>query len=148
MDKNKEISRLLDLYLDGETTTEDEAVLRRYFTSAGDNVPEEWRPYRALFTFISEEKAEMAAAAEKLPQEEPKKVRRRHPLWLYIASTAASIAVILSIVLTQAERQKNYTVINGKVYTDKNLVREEALDALQMVSADEDDSFSALEMMK
>lgn len=148
MEKNKTISHLIDRYLDGETTAMEEATLRDYFTSAQGDMPDEWKPYRALFTYITEERADVAATMPAPPAGEAEKLRRRHPLWLYVASMAASVAVIVSIVVTQGSRPKNYTVINGKVYTDKNLVKEQALDALQMVSADEDDSFGALDMMR
>ena len=41
-----------------------------------------------------------------------------------------------------------YAVIDGKVYTDQEFVHNEALDALEDVSADSEDPFSALDMMK
>jgi hypothetical protein len=41
-----------------------------------------------------------------------------------------------------------YAVIDGKVYTDQEFVHHEALDALEDVSADSEDPFSALDMMK
>lgn len=40
------------------------------------------------------------------------------------------------------------SVIAGKVYTDQEFVHNEALDALEDVSADSEDPFSALDMMK
>ena len=42
----------------------------------------------------------------------------------------------------------NYAVIDGKVYTNKKVVEEEALKALEMVSSDEKDNFGALELMR
>jgi hypothetical protein len=38
-------------------------------------------------------------------------------------------------------------VIDGKVYTSRRVVEREAVEALRMVSADDSDPYSALDMM-
>ena len=40
-----------------------------------------------------------------------------------------------------------YAVIDGKVYTSRRVVEREAVEALRMVSADDSDPYSALDMM-
>ena len=46
--KEADIRKLIDRYMSGETSNEEEAKLRSWFRLAGDNIPEEWRPLRAL----------------------------------------------------------------------------------------------------
>ena len=142
MEKERHIKALLDKYLDGETSAAEELTLREYFASAGDGIPEEWRPYKALFAFVDGER-----------QAEAKQPVRRHTAamrHLRRIAVAASIAaaVAATVVMRQAQPSDGYAVINGKVYTDRKTVEEEALDALQMVSTDYDDTFDALDMMK
>ena len=48
----KTIQDLLDKYMDGATTNEEEATLRKYFEEHGNDIPEEWESYRALFSYI------------------------------------------------------------------------------------------------
>ena len=63
MKKEEYIKQLLDKYLDGETSSAEERVLRGYFTNRDNNIPEEWMPYRALFAYIAEERADAAETA-------------------------------------------------------------------------------------
>ena len=44
------IAKLLDKYMDGTSTLEEEDVLAHYFHSG--NVPEEWEDYRQLLTAL------------------------------------------------------------------------------------------------
>lgn len=68
--------------------------------------------------------------------------------WIYTAITAAA-AILIAVVMIALPRQNdNYAVIDGKVYTNKKVVEEEALKALEMVSSDEEDNFGALELMR
>ena len=66
---------------------------------------------------------------------------------VYAAMTAAA-ALIAVMMISLPHTEKNYAVIDGKVYTDKKIVEDEALKALDMVSSDQDADFSALEMMR
>ena len=43
---------------------------------------------------------------------------------------------------------QNYAVIDGKVYTNPKVIRQQADDALQIVACDDEDPFSALDMMQ
>ena len=38
----KEIEALLDKYMDGDTSANEEQTLRSYFASCGNDIPEEW----------------------------------------------------------------------------------------------------------
>lgn len=52
----QQIQVLLDKYLAGETSNEEEELLRNYFEEHGDDIPEEWKSFRALFSFVGFEK--------------------------------------------------------------------------------------------
>ena len=52
-----DIRMLIDRYMSGDTTNEEEATLRTWFRLAGDDIPEEWRPLRALFCFVDEQRS-------------------------------------------------------------------------------------------
>lgn len=56
MKENKQIQSLLNKYLAGETSNEEEELLRNYFEEHGDDIPEEWKSFRALFSFVRFEK--------------------------------------------------------------------------------------------
>ncbi|WP_295431555.1 hypothetical protein [uncultured Prevotella sp.] len=148
MKKEEYIKQLLDKYLDGETSSAEERALRGYFTNKGNNIPEEWMPYRALFTYIAEERADEGETAETIDINVNKAVKAHRRGWIYAAATAAA-AILIAVVMISLPRQNdNYAVIDGKVYTNKKVVEDEALKALQMVSSDNDDNFDALKMMR
>ena len=166
-DEIKRIQNLLDKYMDGATSNEEEATLRKYFEEHGNNIPEEWESYRALFSYIGfeqmnlsqnlkeEEKEEEFEKEniEKKEEEEISKNEASRSRWLkYFGTSVAAAAIIVFLIvgiqkLTQPQPEC-YAVIDGKVYTDQEFVHHEALDALEDVSADSEDPFSALDMMK
>ena len=167
----KTIQDLLDKYMDGATSNEEEATLRKFFEEHGNDIPEEWESYRALFSYIGFEqmnlsqilKEEKEKEIEKedfledeeknIPKKEGKKeeASRSRRLKYFGTSVAAASTIAFLIVGIQKIAQPQpecYAVIDGKVYTDQEFVHNEALDALEDVSADSEDPFSALDMMK
>jgi len=141
MDKEKRAKALADKYLDGITTADEERWLMNYLADDGNPVPPELAPLKALAAYIGEER--QAIAAPEAPRRSTKARLR-----FFITSAAAAAAVVFAIV-TYINRQDNsYAVIDGRVYTDRQTVNEEALDALQIVASDCDDSFDALELMQ
>ncbi len=167
----KTIQNLLDKYMDGATSNEEEATLRKYFEEHGNDIPEEWESYRALFSYIGFEqmnlsqilKEEEEKEIEKediledeeknIPKKEGKKEEASHNRWLKYFGTSVAAAAIIAFLIVGIQKiaqpqPECYAVINGKVYTDQEFVHHEALDALEDVSADSEDPFSALDMMK
>lgn len=145
MKKEEYIRTLLDKYVNGDTTAGEENALRGYFANPDNRIPDEWQPFKALFAYVDEEQAAAGPSANKAAGRNSKTVRR----FKRLAITAAAAAAIAVFVVTHGgARPDNYAVIDGKVYTDKQTVNEEALEALQMVSTDYSDSFEALDMMK
>ena len=89
-----------------------------------------------------------------LPKKEtsPKKEASR-TRWLKYFGASVAAAAIIAFMLVGIQKiaqpqPECYAVIDGKVYTDQEFVHNEALDALEDVSADSEDPFSALDMMK
>ena len=179
----KTIQDLLDKYMDGATSNEEEATLRKYFEEHGNDIPEEWESYRALFCYIGfeqmnlsqilKEEEEKEIAKEDILEDEekniPKKERKEKETspnketftkkeasrsrWLKYFGTSVAAAAIIAFLIVGIQKiaqpqPECYAVIDGKVYTDQEFVHNEALDALEDVSADSEDPFSALDMMK
>ena len=167
----KTIQDLLDKYMDGATSNEEEATLRKYFEEHANDIPEEWESYRALFSYIGFEqmnlsqilKEEEEKKIEKediledeeknIPKKEEKKEEASRSRWLKYFGTSVAAAAIIAFLIVGIQKiaqpqPECYAVIDGKVYTDQEFVHNEALDALEDVSADSEDPFSALDMMK
>lgn len=162
----KTIQDLLDKYMDGATSNEEEATLRKYFEEHGNDIPEEWESYRALFSYIGfeqmnlsqilkeeEEKEIEKEDIEKKEEERISKKETSRSRWLKYFGTSVAAAAIIAFLIVGIQKiaqpqPECYAVIDGKVYTDQEFVHNEALDALEDVSADSEDPFSALDMMK
>ena len=178
----KTIQDLLDKYMDGATSNEEEATLRKYFEEHANDIPEEWESYRALFSYIGFEQMNLSQILKEeekeiekediLEDEEkniPKKERKeeetspkketftkkeasRSRCLKYFGTSVAAAAIIAFLIVGIQKiiqpQPECYAVIDGKVYTDQEFVHNEALDALEDVSADSEDPFSALDMMK
>ena len=171
-DEIKRIQNLLDKYMDGATSNEEEATLRKYFEEHGNNIPEEWESYRALFGYIGFEQMNLSQilkeeekeedfekkdiAKEDIERKEKEEISKKEASrsrWLkYFGTSAAAVAIIAFLIVgiqkIAQPQPECYAVIDGKVYTDQEFVHNEALDALEDVSADSEDPFSALDMMK
>lgn len=155
---NSSIQALLDKYLAGDTSNEEEEMLRNYFEEHGDDIPEEWKSFRALFSFVGFERLNFLDSEEDISEEDISEEVKHRSLRRYMAiSAAAAIAIILMItgIYTFSSQQwaqpqtECYAVIDGKVYTNPEKVHDEALNALQGLDTEEqDDAFEALDMMQ
>lgn len=168
----KTIQNLLDKYMDGATSNEEEATLRKYFEEHTNDIPEEWESYRALFSYIGFEQMNLSQILKEeeeekeiekediledeeknIPKKEEKKEEASRSRWLKYFGTSVAAAAIIAFLIVGIQKiaqpqPECYAVIDGKVYTDQEFVHHEALDALEDVSADSEDPFSALDMMK
>lgn len=171
-DEIKRIENLLDKYMDGATSNEEEATLRKYFEEHANDIPEEWESYRALFSYIGFEQMNLSQilkeeekkedfekkdiAKENIEKKEEKEISKKKApgrRWFKYLSTSVAAAAIIAFLIVGIQKiaqpqPECYAVIDGKVYTDQEFVHNEALDALEDVSADSEDPFSALDMMK
>ena len=140
-----DIRMLIDRYMSGDTTNEEEATLRTWFRLAGDGIPEEWRPLRALFGFVDEER--------ETPHRRNTLLIALHRPRIWISSAVAAVAIVIVMFVPQmynvsTTTPQNYAVIDGKVYTNQEVINEQVDEALQTVSAENDDPFSALDLMQ
>lgn len=155
-----DIRTLIDRYMSGDTTNEEETTLRTWFRLAGDDMPEEWRPLRALFCFVDEERetteTDDAAAISPTLIPPPRRAAllralHRPRIWISSAVAAAAVAFVMLVPPTDnavTHTPQNYAVIDGKVYTSQKVINEQVNDALQTVSVEDDDPFSALDLMQ
>lgn len=152
----KETEILIGKYLDGMTTNAEEDRLRRYFAEVpADDMPEEWRVYKALFAWetghamAGDVTTETDVANNRSTgKSERSAVMRR--IDMLLAAAAASVAILIVVAIDhvpQTDRQC-YAVIDGRVYTDCKFVEREAEEALMLVAGSEDDAFDALRMMR
>lgn len=124
-----DIQHLIDKYFDGESSAEEEKILRRYFTQ--EDLPEELKAYAPLFRFLDDEATALAILNE-IRSEEKRPVRRRL-LSLRNLRTIAAVAATLLItvlLLTRPDREPaltgSYVWVDGKQITDPATVRKYA----------------------
>ena len=114
---NKDIQQLINKYLEGETSPEEERQLARELQ--GDNLPEEWQAIRLMLGELSMGEAEYDAIMEQRKQEQQK---QKPSAVLVVLRTITSIAAIylvgLFFWLQQTPELKTETAYNpGKPTT-------------------------------
>lgn len=136
------IDELLNKYFEGETSCEEERELRRFFTEEAA-IPEHLQMYRLLFACIDKEAKEHQSLTKEAENKEPKS-RNLFPrrLCYTLGGVAAGLLVLIGIANLYrhiAVAPTDYVVINGKRYTDVNIIREQALSAFQDVSMSQEE---------
>lgn len=91
MDKNshENISRMLERFMSGESTLDEERMLSRYF--ATHEVDESWKPYQQMFAYFD---ADMSTSSGSIADTAPRHRRRQ---WLYWSVAAATVALMLTV---------------------------------------------------
>lgn len=101
------IETLLDKFMEGKTSLEEEKVLEDYFTSAED-LPSEWGDYRSMFLYLYRGMKGEPVPAEPLPS-----VRRIFfPLWARTLAAACFIALFLTVGLIVKNRGAESEVLS------------------------------------
>ena len=90
----QQIKALLDKFMDGQTTVEEEAMLAEYFRS-GD-VPAEWEDYRLMFDYFDRN---MEGDLVPVEQPRPSLIRLMGRRWWGIAAAACITAAIVATVM-------------------------------------------------
>ncbi len=90
---HQQIEALLDKFMDGQTTVEEEAQLADYFRSA--DVPAEWEDYRAMFDYFD---SGMEGDLAPVEQSRPSLTRQMGRRWWGIAAAACITAAIVATV--------------------------------------------------
>jgi hypothetical protein len=137
----EQIKALLEKYYNGETSLEEEKLLRNYFTA--NEVDEEFAEDKAIFIFATEE----AKRTNQLPDlgneiwniiEKNENINRlkNRKLVHYSLSIAASIAIlVLSFFFVQNENHKQNAITFNDTYDNPELAYLQAKEALLYVSS-------------
>lgn len=125
MDYN-EIKILLDKFLNGNTTTEEEKRLTDFFTSQ-QKIPDEFAYAKTMFSYFQLEKDVTVPV---------KKINAFRKAVITITSIAACIAIFLTLsyLLTNSNQKKVYCYINGEPVYDKEIAMLETQKSLKLVS--------------
>ena len=92
-----QIKALLDKFMDGQTTVEEEALLAEYFRSS--DVPAEWEDYRLMFDYFDRG---MEGDLVSVEQQRPTLTRLMGRRWWGIAAAACiTAAIVATAVLHQ-----------------------------------------------
>ena len=94
------IAKLLDKYMDGTSTLDEEDILAHYFHSG--NVPEEWEDYRQLFSEIE--------------TMQPKRQNRRWAFWGVAAAAVAGL-LYMAVPSEQVDLQPDNAALTAKTDT-------------------------------
>lgn len=92
------IEKLVEKYENAETTLQEEAVLRNYFTK--EEVATHLQEYSYMFNYFATIKDEMYTKTIEL---EPKKIKKKNFKWL---SVAASVVLVFSVFVGKNEYNK------------------------------------------
>lgn len=135
------IDELLNKYFEGETSCEEERELRLFFTE--EEVPEDMQMYRPMFACLDKEVKEHQSLSKK-PENKNIKSGRLFSRRLYYTLGGIAAGLLIFIGIANLYRHvspipSDYVVINGKRYTDANIIREQALSAFQDVSMSQDE---------
>ncbi|MDR1882496.1 MAG: hypothetical protein LBR26_06900 [Prevotella sp.] len=120
-----DIDKILERYFDGETSTEEEKILRQYFRRP--KIEERHKMYAPMFNFFSEERKKAGMERKK----------KKMPVYAWI-SIAASILLLLTVksFYTDArdEASKSMLYIDGERITNMRTINAEALISIENVS--------------
>jgi len=146
------IEKLLERYFEGQTSTEEEAALRRFFTS-GD-IPENLAMYKPLFVYFDDEikKTELANEEKsrsgneniKLHDNKGRQIQSGKKFVLWLSGAAACAVILTGIFLFEPQSKKcpgegDYVIIDGRCYTDEKTIRSATLNTLREISEDDED---------
>ena len=105
-EKEKDIRLLLDRFMAGETSLEEEALLGEWFRQHPD-VSDDLKEYQLMFGYFDEGMPLDHEAEEHVENAHPKAKARMRRLWLPL-SLAASIALLIGFAIPWVGRQTGY----------------------------------------
>ena len=124
-----DIEHLLEQYFEGNTTAEEEALIRRFFTTGA--VPDKLRMYRPLFAYFADE----------IKQSKPNRLFQHKNFVWWLSGVAASAAILVGAFFVASQQKKcpvsgNYVMIDGRCYTDAATIHSATLKSLHAISED------------
>ena len=139
----EETGILIEKYLDGDTTNAEEQLLRQHFNDVSSaDIPEEWRVYKALFAWETNcgaacrgvDRTVAAGSSEDMAAGSP--VMRRLNMLLTSAAASAAILMAVSVWHVPSAGRQCYAVIDGRIYTDNEVVGRDALMMMRSCGGD------------
>ena len=142
--KQEEIEVLLERYLDGNTTNEEEKLLRCYFNET-QLVSPEWRYYKVLFHWEHSQSHNASQTTNLRPR---RMAVAAAIAALLLVGAGITTALIRQSVNDKSEQQQDYAIIDGRLTTDAVLIAQEAEQALMMVTTTEEETLDALNILQ
>ena len=133
--KKEKIVKLLELYFEGETTSSEENILKKYFS--GDKVAHELEDYKQIFCYFSSESREL----EKLKFQRGGRERYRKMFFRYKrlmpALSLAAASLFLILMLLPEERGYRLIIDGNKIYNQELALKiaSENLDKIRIMSS-------------
>jgi hypothetical protein len=150
------VNILIEKYFEGLTTLDEEQLLCDYFRN--EDIPEALEMYQPIFQFFNEEKASAGKrmsgddqkighpAFDAVSSEKPKLAVRKNLLRFSIVAAASLLLLFALKPVFYAQKtlpETSQAYINGKKYTNIELIQSEALKALENLSVGNDDVYSS-----
>jgi len=155
MNTNNDINVLIEKYFEGLTSLDEEQRLRDYFRQ--ENIPQDLEMYKPLFQYFTSEREDISQnrhpALDAGSPDNHKGLRVKLAMtkskilrWSSIAAAAClllfiSLRLFLNTDGTLSETSQAY--IDGKKYTDIELIRTETLKSLENLSEGSEDAYSS-----
>lgn len=134
LNNDNEIRRLLDLFMDGATTCAQEKQLHDYFSTAGDDIPDDIRPYREMVMWLGDGMPDIKQPSKTIETARP----RRFSRWWSAVAIAAVVALVVSIDVFLSNHSTgtltaedyityagSYVIRNGHKETDLDVIMPE-----------------------
>jgi hypothetical protein len=156
MENIKEIRKILDRFYAGETTLEEERILKEYFSAA--RVPEELLPERDIFRSLESASNEVEIPdtldqkiINVIDQQEKKVVRTRRISVFALSGLAAGLLVVIALYLGYFKSDQTDRLASGQLtdtYNDPYAAYEETKKTLAFVSSKLNTGTSELEYVR
>jgi hypothetical protein len=142
---NSDIPILIEKYFEGLTSLDEEQKLRDYFQQ--EDVAENMETYKSLFQYFTFEREAISQAGNPIPDASPvNRTKSKILRWGSVAAAACFLLFIsLRLFLNTGEKlsETSQAYIDGKKYTDIELIRAETLRSLENISEGSEDAYSS-----
>ena len=145
-EKEKDIRLLLDRFMAGETSLEEEALLGEWFRQHPD-VSDDLKEYQMMFGYFDEGMPLDHEAEEHVENAHPKAKARMRRLWLPL-SLAASIALLIGFAIPWIGRQTGHQDESKMAQLDGSTAQDEADSAVVHKEKTPDANLSMPEKIK
>ena len=139
-EKEKDIRLLLDRFMVGETSLEEEALIGEWFRKHPD-VSDDLKEYQMMFGYFDEGMPLDHEAEEHVENAHPKAKARMRRLWLPL-SLAASIALLIGFAIPWVGRQTGHRDDSKMAQLDGSTAQDEADSAVVHKEKTPDDNLS------